>query len=464
MVGEKMQRKNIVILYTDQQRFDTINAMGYKHMHTPNLDRLCAKGTGFENFYVNSPFCMPSRHSFLSGLYPSSTGTMDNGIELDEDIMLLPHYLKPYGYKTANFAKFHGQNHSDRDHRIPSKTYGFDEFICSDEPGCYDDAYIKWVEAQAPQEVENCRCSTPPISLMEHRDIHPRETHEPYIFKGPEHLTHTAFVADQTIQFLKRHKDQLFCCIAGFYAPHTPVNPPKRFLDYYLDITKLPKAILTEEERKIWGLSDEHWLEVRRYYYALISHIDDQIGHIFKTFDTLNLWDNTIVIFTSDHGEYLGDHGLIQKGPPGFDCVSRVPLIIYHPDIQGGQKTQALTEAVDVLPTILDWAMIQSPPFLEGQSLKPLMEQKTNTHKDCALLELKTPGEISWRTIRTDEWRYSVNNQHQEFLFHIQSDISEHNNLAKKEEYHQKLAEMRLSLLQKMLNTETQFPYKTGTY
>ena len=222
-----MNRPNIIILYTDQQRWDTIRYAGNPHINTPNLDRLAQDGVLAENAFCNNPVCMPSRQSMLSGLYPSTVGCMTNGIEMREDIWTLPRILKSYGYTTANIGKLHFKNHSNRDHREPHPRYGFDTLILSDEPGCYEDAHIQWVRHQDPTQVDNCRVSTPPAWEGEPVHKHPRNTHEPYIFDGPEHLTHTAFVADEVTEFINQQTGETpFFVIAGFYAPHAPLNPP----------------------------------------------------------------------------------------------------------------------------------------------------------------------------------------------------------------------------------------------
>jgi len=141
-----MKRPNVVLIYTDQQRWDTIHAGGNDLISTPVLDGLAAQGALFNHCYVNCPVCMPSRQSMLSGLYPTVTGTTTNGIEMPEGIMTVQRVLGLYGYHTANIGKLHFKNHSNRDHREVHPDYGFDHLELSDEPGCYGDAYIKWVE------------------------------------------------------------------------------------------------------------------------------------------------------------------------------------------------------------------------------------------------------------------------------------------------------------------------------
>lgn len=458
-----MERPNIVLLYVDQQRWDTIRYAGNPHIHTPHLDQLAQDGVLFDQAFCNNPVCMPSRQSMLSGQYPSTIGCMTNGIEMREDIPILPAYLTPYGYHTANIGKLHFLNHSNRDHRIPHPHYGFDQVIISDEPGCYDDAYIKWVEEQAPDQVENCRCSTPPICLGKSIFKQPRNTHEPYIFEGPEELTHSAFVASETIRYIEQHQHHPFLVIAGFYAPHCPLNPPQRFVDMY-DRDSLPLPVMNEGENEL-GLSDQEWKTVKQYYYALISHVDDQIGQILTTLKNLQLYEKSIILFTSDHGEHLGDHGLIQKGPPGTDSCSRVPLIVSAPGrIKNLGIRQELMEAVDIVPTLIDFCGIQVPPALQGNSFRPLLEGRTYQARPSAYLEFREPFDISWKTIRTQTARYAVNNLGTETLFDLSQDPDELQNIAAQPSATELLQTMRQELITRWFDVEKQFPLKSGAY
>ena len=459
-----MKRPNVVLLYTDQQRWDTIRAGGNPHIHTPNLDQLAEEGVLFENAFCNCPVCMPSRQSMLSGQYPSSVGCCCNGVEMPQDIPTLHTVLKPYGYHTANVGKLHFKNHSNRDHREPHPSYGFDHLVLSDEPGCYDDAYIKWVEAHDPAEVENCRCSTPPAWEGEPVVKHPRNTHQPYVFEGPEHLSHTAFVADETIEYIRRRRDRgPFFVIAGFYAPHAPLNPPRRFLDTY-DPSTLPLPTMNEGEDH-YGLSDDQWREVKAYYYALISHIDDQIGRVLSALEETGLREDTIVVFTSDHGEHLGDHGTIHKGPPGLDSCAHVPLILSYPGtVPSTQKKAELIELVDVAPALLDLCGVQAPPHFQGRSFQPLLQGEEYEERTSVFIEYRDPFTVSWKTVRTHEFKYCVSGSGEELLFDLREDPDELSNVVGQSVARPALHAMREELVRRWFDVERQYPMRTGRY
>jgi arylsulfatase A-like enzyme len=404
---------------------------------------------------------MPSRQSFFTGLYPNAIGCMDNGIELPEDQLIFPTLLKQAGYTTANIGKLHFKNHSNRDHRDPHPSYGFDELLLSDEPGCYDDAYIAWVTSKDASQVEKVRCGTPPICETEFIIDKPREVHEPYVFEGDEALTHSAFVAEKSVEFITRHQERPFCLISGFYAPHTPINPPERFVQWYQKAS-IPKPVMLEGEDQ-FNLSEEQWLTIKKYYYALISHVDDQVGRILSKLDELGLSDITLVFFTSDHGEHLGDHGRIQKGPPGLDSCVRVPLLMRWPAKFKPQRRFEMAELVDVSATILDCANVQVPRFFQGRSLKKLVEQDI-PWRASAFTEFRTPYGQSWKSLRTDQARLCVSNDGEVLLFDHKSDPHELYNIAEQPKYRDLRLAMMEELTQRTFESERQLPTKTGAY
>lgn len=458
------ERPNVLILYTDQQRWDSIHAAGNSLIHTPNLDRLAARGALFENAFCNNPVCMPSRQSMLSGMYPSAVGCAINGIEMRPETPTIATFLKPYDYHTANIGKLHFKNHSNRDHRDPHPRYDFDTLILSDEPGCYDDAYIKWVEEKDRSQVEACRCSTPPACVT--RPVHkqPRAPHQPYVFEGPETLTHSAFVASETIDFIHRHRTDRFFAIAGFYAPHAPLNPPARFVEMY-NPDDMPEPLMNEGENER-GLTPAEWRRVRQFYYALISHVDDQVGRILDALDEEGLTENTLVLFTSDHGEHLGDHGQTAKGPPGLDSCSHVPLLVSWPgQIPGGTVQDDLIEAVDLVPSILDYCGVQTPAYLQGRSFRPLLEQRSEyNRRKSVFIEYHDPFGASWKTVRTRHAFYTICNKGTEMLFDLDRDPHQLKDLSTDSSRMTLRNEMRAELLRRWFDVESELPRRTAQY
>ena len=467
-----MKRPNVVLIYTDQQRWDTIGLLN-SSIHTPNLDRLASQGALFDHCFVNSPVCMPSRQSMLSGLYPSTVGTVCNGIQMPDDILTIQRVLGLYGYHTANIGKLHFWNHSDRDHREVHPSYGFDQLTLSDEPGCYDDAYIKWVEEHDPTQIDNCRVQAPiPDPIPEYQGwrtepVHkpPRGAHTPYIFEGTEHLTHTAFVADETADYIDVHHGEPFFVIAGIYAPHAPLNPPRRFVDMY-EPSKLDLPQMNEGEDR-HGLTADEWRVVKAYYYALITHIDDQVGRILESLERNGILDDTLVIFTSDHGEHLGDHGLTGKGAP-YDSCARVPLIWSYPgQSRPGAILSEIIEHVDIVPTILDYCGIQVPPQMQGRSFRALLEGKPYEERSSAYMEIKIPFSRSYKAIRTHQHLYVMERSKvatQERLFDMSADPHQLRDVSDQAASQSILVELRRELLSRWFDVENQYPLRTASY
>ncbi len=459
-----MKRPNVLLIYTDQQRWDTIRAGGNDLMHTPNLDALAARGALFNHSYTNCPVCMPSRMSMLSGQYPGTLGIRTNGIEMPDDIECVHNVLKRYNYHTANIGKLHFRNHASqfREHEEPHPTYGFDTLILSDEPGCYDDAYIKWVERKDPSQVENCRCDTPPAWTGKPVKVHPRPTDTPYVFAGPEDMTHTAFVAEETCEYIGLHRNEPFFCIAGIYAPHAPINPPQRFVDMY-NPADMPLPVRNEGENHN-DRTDDEWRQIKAHYYALVSHIDDQVGRILDTLDECGLTDDTIVIFTSDHGENLGDHGRIAKG--NFtDSSTRVPLVVSYPKAFGGGTIhEAMIEAVDLVPTILDWCGVQLPPIMQGRSFRPLLEGGPYEPRSSVLMEIGQAPDDGWKGVRTKDCLYVRQRRGREFFYDLREDPDQLTNLIDDPARQDKVNAARAEMIRRWFDSDSRYPLRTGHY
>ena len=334
-----MTRPNILILYTDQQRWDALGVNGNSEIKTPNLDRLASEGVNFRRYFVQNPVCMPSRVSFLTSQYCSQLGIYQNGVRVPEETPTLATYLSNYGYTCANVGKLHFLPHANRNHSDPHPSHGFHHLAISDEPGCYEDAYRAWARHLAPDQMDRISLGLPPARDTWERQmgrepiVHPeREKKCAIPFAADGHLTHTAFVVDETMRFIDQNQSRPFLAIAGFYSPHSPWITPQKYLDLYdpatLSLPSIPKDWASNRP----SISETELRSVRQGYYGMISEVDDHVGRLVGHLDDRGLRDNTIVLFISDHGEYLGDHNTYGKGPPGHDCISRVPCIVRFPD------------------------------------------------------------------------------------------------------------------------------------
>ena len=454
-------RPSIIVLNTDQQRYDTIAAAGNELRHTPNLDRLAARGVMLDRYYVQNPVCAPSRASMMSGRYPNATGVTCNGIVMPENIRCVQHILGDAGYFTGVIGKLHFLPHSARDHRAAHPAYGFDHLQISDEPGCYRDAYWNWVREQDASQLDGINVGLPPARAQWERmmgfegTVQPPEPREnwPRYFGADDHLTQAAFVADRSCRFIEERAGQPFFLWSGFYSPHSPWIAPKSCVDLY-DIDAMPLPDRTDNEP--WrgegeGLSDRRLREIKAHYYAMVTDVDRAVGRVLDTLEEQGIGEDTIVVFTSDHGEFLGDHGRFGKGMPGNDCIMRVPCLISWPGhVPEAETIGEMVEAVDMVPTLLDYAGVVAEPELQGESLRGLIEGEAGG-RDSVFGEYAIPGRQRHACVRTREWFYSTGTGGGELLYDLAQDPGEHYSVAHDDSYAAALSDMRGLCLQRQM-------------
>jgi arylsulfatase A-like enzyme len=452
-----VRRPNILLIHTDQQRWDALGANGNAEIHTPNLDALAASGVNLDHYLVQNPVCMPSRMCLLTGQYPAAFGALRNGVPLPLDAVTLPRLLSPYGYRTANIGKLHFLPHACRDHRRPHPSYGFDHVEISDEPGDYEDAYRAWIRRIAPEELDRACVGLSPAAgkwqqMMNIDDgiPHPeRGENRPRPWPARSDVTHAAFVADQTIEYLRTHGDRPFLCVAGFYAPHAPWVVPQEFLDLYdPDALGVPQYPPELQDRRGEAFSDEALRAARHGYYGAVTEVDHHVGRMLGALEEMGLADDTVVIFTADHGEWLGDHLRFAKGYPAHDPVSRVPFVVRWPagGVAGGRTVSGLAESVDVVPTLLGWAGIQPPPHLRG---RPLAVGEAAEGRPSALTE-----GVGWKTLRMPDWRYVLHADGKELLFDLRAAFGEYRDVAGEPDAAGTLAEHRRELARRLVERD----------
>lgn len=396
------ERPNIVFILTDQQRYDTIAAMGFTHMNTPNLDRLAREGTAFENMYITAPSCAPSRASLFSGVYPHTNGVFRN----DEPWNYCwVKDLAEGGYHTVNVGKMHTMpvegpfgfherhvvENKDRDH--PNLPFYLDN---------WDKAYFLR-GLQKPSRV----------SQRERPDY--ENLLGAWVWEHDEILHPDAFVGQMACWWIDRYtgNDPFFLQI-GMPGPHPPYDPTQEYLDLYKD-KELPKPIPTdiatqpdamrklrefhlgEDADGIVHLENPTTEQSRRqraHYYANVTMIDRQVGEILDALEQRGVLDNTIIIFTSDHGDCLGDHGHSQKWNM-YEPTVRVPALISWPGrIPAGQRVTDLVALFDLGPTILEYAGIEPPSWMEATSLQPYLVQ-VDGHRDVEVERQRVYAEHS---------------------------------------------------------------------
>ncbi|CAN5313874.1 arylsulfatase [soil metagenome] len=425
---------NVLIVYTDQWRWDALGCLGSPAL-TPAIDGLAARGVLFDHAFVQSPVCMPSRVSMLTGQYPSSLGITQMGVPVPEATETIASVVRRRGWHTANIGKLHFQPHANRDHTLPHPSYGFDDLVLSEEPGVYDDDYLAWVRAINPGAAEKVGAGLPPAAVTWRSALGiaapakgTDEARDDYagvrVFDAPAELTHSAWVATRTIDHLNSlGANEPSLTIASFFSPHSPYHVPQQYLDLY-DRDSLPLPALTDADRAQQvdqGITDDHLRTIRHGYYAAISEVDHHVGRILETLESLGRADNTIVVFVADHGEWLGDHLRFAKGFPADDPISRVPLIFCWPRgiNDPGRTVSSIVEAVDIAPTILDLIGIPIPTPMQGQSLR---ENLTTIEVPARQLEVGITEHQGWRSMRTATHRYIIRADGTEHLWHVADD------------------------------------------
>lgn len=452
------QQPNILFITTDHLRYDNIAANGNPHMVTPVLDRLAAEGLSLDAHYVNSPTCMPSRASIWTGRYPQNHRVTCNGVELRKTERTMAHAFADAGYRTMNVGKLHFQCHAAArtaaENREVYAGYGYDVNLLSDEPGCYDDDYIEWVRANDPSQVDNCRVELPG-ERTGHRDRKP--------FAGPLELSHPMWIASEAGRLIgEADREQPWFLSAGFYAPHPPLNPPQKYLDLY-DPRALPMPL---QHREVQGIEGDAWLTVKQYFYAMVSHVDEAVGRLLATLEASGQADNTIVVFTSDHGDALGDYGRIAKGPFNYDSVLHVPCLVRWPgELPAGRRVGAMLEAIDLYPTLCGLSDVDVPVGVKGRDFAATWRGQSDAGRDDVLVEHRQIGPgTAVKTLRDRRWKYFAHHDGREQLFDMAAEHGEATDLADDPAHAGTLAQMRQRMLVRLINAEDDLPPRTWRY
>lgn len=464
---ESTSPPDVLLVYTDQWRWDALGCAGWP-VHTPNLDRLAAEGVRFPRAVVQSPVCMPSRVSMLTGRLPSDLRITRMGIPVPPDTRTVADLLGPRGWHTATIGKLHFLPHANRDHSQPQPSYGFDTMVVSDEPGVYDDDYHAWLRRVAPESLELISRELPPAAAvwqntLGHGTDAARATTArddfagTHVFAADESLTHSAWVATRTIEHLTSlPAGRPAFTIASFFSPHAPYWVPQRFYDLY-DRSTLPLPQLTPKERsraEVAGLTVERLRAVRHGYFAACSEVDFHVGRLLQKLEQLGRAENTLVVFLSDHGEWLGDHARFAKGFPADDPVARVPLIIRWPGhTTDGHIAEAVVEALDVVPTLLDACGVPAPPELQGDSLVPMLRGGELDRPEVAITE-----HDDWTSIRSTTHHYVVTADGTELLWDLSLDPQESEDVAAEPGQSDALARHRGLLVGRLLRARRTLP------
>jgi arylsulfatase A-like enzyme len=471
------RQPNVLLITTDQQRYDALS-VNNPLVQTPNLNRLAGMGTTFCHGYVQNPVCIPSRACIQTGRYVHQHG-VDHMVEAIGDTPGLPPWettfmerLQQADYATAAFGKIH---------MLPPK--GLDELGLTMGKGArwtvaegsplgpsqLGPVYGEWLERKHPGATEAL------YAQRRQEEYRGQATAIVNVLPADEYVDY--WIAEQTWDYLERSHERPFFAWCGFCGPHPPYDPPESYASRYRpNDVPLPRLLHARQQGVDGGDRPSRFdrpdgealiRKITAYYWAMTTFIDDMVGRIMETLTRRGLWDNTLVIFTSDHGDMLGDFG--KLGKENFtEPVVRVPYLLVPPGSvpsNGGAPEQrhydGLVEHMDLAPTMLDYAGIPQPPSLPGVSLRPILEAVDLTDpalggKEAILCEY-VPKHQRWRSmcLRTDRYKYVFSGAGRPVEFYdLQADPNELTNVASDPAYRQEVVRHAELLLDRLVQTQ----------
>ncbi len=465
-----MTKPNIIIIYTDQQRYDTLGSSGNALIQTPNLDRLAAEGTCFSNAFVTCPICVPSRVSLWTGRYNHTNLSYNNHRLMSERETDFVSVFREHGYTTALIGKDHcfpGPREEEIfDHRITGGHAGFNPSVNDAGQRNLD---VRQGKMQVPMAAD-------PVDAEENP---------------------TAQICREGCRYVENAADDIpFLLWLSIPDPHPPYMVAEPWASMYGDVG-IPRPVWCEGETgnkpyrqqliTQWNRYDKEYpgddiMRLRQIYWGMVSCIDEHVGRLIALLKDKSFDDNTIVVYTSDHGDYMGDHKMIRKGVNVYDVLVHVPLIVWGKEVLA-HNTEAMVENIDILPTLAQLADIPIPDGVQGRSFAKVLLGETDAHRDCVHLEHGDPGrplrpgdlsaaeheELAADTghhlcriisrgrvkgIRTRRWKYCVTPGDVDELYDLENDPGELDNLAAAPQHADVVHDLRARLLQWEVETE----------
>lgn len=478
-------KKNVLIFITDQQRADHLGYAGNPTVKTPHIDALAERSMVFESAWVSNPVCMPNRSTMITGRMPSAHGCVFNDRSLAWNTNTFIRGFKKAGYQTALIGKSHLQHGLSKNSMMPfrgeaSETDPFEqdwntvedfERYMDSEPSNPDDFYgfnhielsldhgasvaghhLQWA-LEKGGNLDDLIANQDNLTTGSKRSKHWDQIYQP---PYAEALHSTNFVTEQTKKYIDEANqgDEPWLIWCSFPDPHHPMTPPGEWFDMYQPkdmplpesrhdkLTNAPSHLqlfagIHPSQQRNWVApcgygSDELLGEAIAATYGSISCIDDGIGQILNQLDALGIRDDTIIAFTSDHGDMMGDHGLFLKGFMHYRGTLQVPLLIDSPDLAPG-RSKRLASSIDIAPTFLDLCDIKPYNGIQGVSLLPTLQNSEQAVRESVLVEDDvttttakiTPIPARTRTLITEQFRYTKNSKGEEQLFDLENDPNE---------------------------------------
>jgi choline-sulfatase len=451
--------KNVLLIMSDQHKPDALGVAGDPVAKTPNLDAFSATATRFSNCYCSNPVCTPSRASMLTGLYTHNHGALNNSTPWPFAHKTMAHMFNGAGYMSALIGKMHF---------VDAQTHGFDYHI----------DFNDWYQFLGPKTKlyadelghPNSGSGLPQVDdfwrdfgdpWKNARDIDDREGAVSLgrVSKIPEEQHFDSFVARESIRFLKQHsRQQPFFLVTSFLRPHDPFMPAQRFADMFraedmklpptwgkVDLNTVPKEIRNSIERNAPTPEVDDPEKARRhiaYYYANLAQMDDNAGKVLRALRDLNLENDTIVLYTSDHGEMLGEHKLWQKFV-FYESSVRIPLLVRVPGMPAGGVSRTLVSNVDLAATLGELTGLHMPGKTDGHSYVQDLNTPSTTRDTTVFSEYNLGNPRAKYMIRRGDWKYNYYTHDIAELYNLREDRDEMHNLAALPQYKSKVEELK---------------------
>lgn len=438
---------NILLIMVDQLAAPALPVYGHAVVKAPHISALADAGVVFENTYCNFPICAPSRFSMMSGRLPTAIGAFDNAAEFEASIPTMAHYLCAAGYRTILSGKMHFIG--------PDQHHGYEERLTTD---IYPSTF-----AWTPDWREGEFAKPSGISMRSVVEAGPcvRSLQIDYDDEVEFHAVRRLF------DLARRPDERPFFMTASFTHPHPPFVISRRYWDLYehgeIDMPAVPAIPLDELDpfsrwlhyahgADMHTVTDAHVRNARHAYYGMISYIDEKVGSLIQVLKDTGLYDNTLILFTGDHGEMLGERGMWYK-QAFFEWSARVPLICSFPRRYRARREKGVVSLVDLLPTFLDVAANGRAPEpvvpLDGRSMLGLLEDNDATWPDTAISEYTAEGaRVPCRMIRQGRYKYVYVHGYDEQLFDLEEDPRELTDLAGRADLAPVQRQLRERLLQ----------------
>jgi arylsulfatase A-like enzyme len=479
------KKPNVLILFSDQHNKNVMGFEGHPDVFTPNLDKLAKQSVVFDRAYCSVGISAPARSSLMTGLYPRTLGLLSNSerTSVMNEVVSMATLFQQNNYRTFAFGKRHTSAAVDAGWDVEQS------HLCNETPG---NSYVEWVEKNgyakefamdwAAEFGKGSPCSSQSGVALPTADLGTR------ISALPENMTMEAFTTMLTIQMIKDQvkNDKPFFCWATFYRPHQPYTPLKKYMDMY-DVKswgegrkngssiKKPASLYEPKENipplmqsirngnnKVWNVDkayadEQKWRNYIGAYYALVTEIDYCIGQILSSLDEAGLTEETIVIYTSDHGDFVGNHGMVEKSAAGqniYEDILNIPLIIRYPgNKQKGKRSAELVSLVDIYPTLVELLGLKMPELkypVQGRSLAVNLLKGKPLSREYFVSESWFQASVITKDyklgIMLDPTNYQIKSDFREFgdqFFVRKSDPFEINNQIKNNSYKGEIEKLR---------------------